>query len=537
MRLDDVYIPSSPNQVAALDENPNKSVIVDDGYEGMILFDKRYDVLRHPAWNLSNELNGTCQSGQLLLRGYQQMIINGKHLREAYLFDSKVRSDPRMRLIDVQEETPWERVYYRADDDQRTVMSGQVLLRGLFEDRVVQDYVNKHNRYPILPLRIADRHRDVLDPEERICPRLAEIRERFESTIEYRRFTESLQVQILRNFQQDVLGKEMDDGIDCLMTTMCTDRPLPVALDDYQGGDEDYGLGDESPSASANQYGTNLFLRLYNYFVKRYTILATYNNAEYSKLAMGPLWVEIMENIDATMHEDDTICCPKRMTPSLAIFSGHDTTIIPLLASLPNAYDNKWPSYASMVVIEIHEINIDGRKNPSLFPSEYAFRLIYNGRSLTHLIKGCPLGSADEPNDMCDISVLQNHTRPIATQQRACARQHAVPTEYHGASVNTATEFLSSQLGVAVILLLVLSSAAMGSFLTLLYLRNTPAITDVRRQRRKYEAAPVFEIGNDDEEDGGDGIRLTRLGGAQVTNGTNGIHHNADSSVESMTLS
>lgn len=35
----------------------------------------------------------------------------------------------------------------------------------------------------------------------------------------------------------------MDDTIDCLMTTICTDRPLPERIDDYRGELQSDGSG------------------------------------------------------------------------------------------------------------------------------------------------------------------------------------------------------------------------------------------------------------------------------------------------------
>ena len=82
---------------------------------------------------LKNKLNGTCQVGQLLLRGFTQELANGKHLRTAYTFDGSNMDHEilRMRLLDLSSATdprPFELLKYRSDDDQRTLMSGQVFL-------------------------------------------------------------------------------------------------------------------------------------------------------------------------------------------------------------------------------------------------------------------------------------------------------------------------------------------------------------------------------------------------------------------------
>jgi hypothetical protein len=76
--------------------------------------------------------------------------------------------------------------------------------------------------------------------------------------------------------------------------------------------------------------------------------------SEYAKLGMAPLWLEIMENIVPWLREEDF----EVETPRLAVFSGHDTTIMPLLASLgPKLWnDTDWAPYASMLVIEVRSM-------------------------------------------------------------------------------------------------------------------------------------------------------------------------------------
>jgi hypothetical protein len=65
---------------------------------------------------------------------------------------------------------------------------------------------------------------------------------------------------------------------------------------------------------------------------------------------MGPLWAEILTNIRPVIDANDRTPPPNR----LALFSGHDTTILPLLVSLgPNVWDGKWSPYASMMIIEV----------------------------------------------------------------------------------------------------------------------------------------------------------------------------------------
>lgn len=75
-----------------------------------------------------------------------------------------------------------------------------------------------------------------------------------------------------------------------------------------------------------------------------------HNDGAYTKLAMGPLWAEIMDNIRPIISKQDPP--PNK----LALVSAHDTTLAPLLVSLgPHVWDGQWPPYASMIIIEVRK--------------------------------------------------------------------------------------------------------------------------------------------------------------------------------------
>lgn len=88
------------------------------------LFRKLYD-------GSENYLGGNCFTGQLILEGYKQEEINGDILKAAY-FDGKLKlfSTNDWSLIDSSNN-----IYLRSDDEQRTLMSGQILLHNLFQVR------------------------------------------------------------------------------------------------------------------------------------------------------------------------------------------------------------------------------------------------------------------------------------------------------------------------------------------------------------------------------------------------------------------
>lgn len=450
------------------------------------LFEKRYDALQDPANGLSNELNGTCQLGQLLLRGYEQELHNGRMLREAYL---DATTDPRMRLGIPDPTQPWKDLYYRADDDQRTLMSGEVLLRGLLGEELQKYYQAQGNGtggaigpVVVVPVHTADRARDVMDANEGVCPRLAEIAEQWRASDEYRSFVKSQESQTLRRFAREVLKVEDMSAVDCLMTTICTDRTLPDAVNDYRGPTD--ARESSHPATDEHPYGTNLFQRLFDLDAQTWTKLFVYDNAAYSKLALTPVWRDILANIEGAMsvprNASAKVCCPPRDPPTLAIYSGHDTTLMPLLASLgSDVYDGEWPPYASMMTLELYRHTKE---------ENYLFRLVYNGKVLTPRIQGC---SKDE---LCSVSVLLERVKSFA-QDYDCARRGAIPASSALNGTASSRDVFSTPGGVLALCLLVIGSALFGSLGTYLYVVGRP-------RRGGRQRLPQRDHDDDEDIDG-----------------------------------
>jgi hypothetical protein len=321
-------------------------------------------------------------------------------------------------------------------------MSGQVLLRGLFEEELTRHYQST-KQYPVIPLHIADRDRDVVDANKHDCPKLAFLQQNAMQSPDFQRFDTSHESEEVRRYMWNTMkmGNETRNSIlDCLMCTICTDRPLPAAVDEYDGTDD------------------NWFSRLATYDTQSFTLLMKYNQSEFAKLALGPLWYEIMVNINPFLTETQTVS--QNPAPKLALFSGHDTTIMPLLASLGSDVwnDTEWAPYASMMLIEIHEL-IDGQSDPTLFTSNFAFRLLYNGKVLTPLVGGCP-----ETCELCDIAHLKSKVDPIATRNTDCA----APTLESSPS----PAFLYTSTGIAMFASLVFLSGFSGSCLTFFIMKR-----------------------------------------------------------------
>jgi len=278
--LTTVMAPPDPNVVVEEEEGEKNSALLLLPDDAFFLYEKVYDALNtSDRGALRNELNGTCQVGQMLLQGYEQQIMNGKNLRQAYGYhDNEYTHDERMRLFDLTSvysaTDELNQLYLRADDDQRTVMSGQVLLRGLFDDEIKRKF-KMDGTYPNLMLHIADRDRDVLGANSMTCPRLKELEDMAKKSIEYQTFNNSDYRNSLRWYARDKLGITSNGGelLDCLMTTICTDRELPDAVNDF----------------GSTGIDGSMFQSLVDADITSYNLIIKHNNSEHSKLAMGPV--------------------------------------------------------------------------------------------------------------------------------------------------------------------------------------------------------------------------------------------------------
>jgi hypothetical protein len=225
-------------------EEEEEGVNANSKPDSIFLFNLEFDALKKP---LSNILNGTCQAGQLLLQGYEQLILNGRFLRETYLYDDsssdseRTEHDERMQLFSLKQSKvdpdPWDGhfVYVRSGDSQPTLMSGQLLMRGLFNNELEQSRSREKyglSAFPSIKVHTADHSKDILGGFQNHCPRLDAIKRESQTTKEYQAFYNSIESQQVRAFMEEQLSH--DHGLfDCLMTTICTDRPLPDDIGDY----------------------------------------------------------------------------------------------------------------------------------------------------------------------------------------------------------------------------------------------------------------------------------------------------------------
>lgn len=91
------------------------------------------------------------------------------------------------------------------------------------------------------------------------------------------------------------------------------------------------------------------------------------SNKEILRLGMGRL-LHLM-----LIRMQEAAQLEKSSTPSMFLYSGHDSTIMPLLAALGMRSDNHWPVYASSIVFELWKSAHDG---------EHYVKILYNKEEL-----------------------------------------------------------------------------------------------------------------------------------------------------------
>jgi hypothetical protein len=173
------------------------------------------------------------------------------------------------------------------------------------------------------------------------------------------------------------------DVYDCFLTAVCANHSLPFGTN-------------QSVLMTDAIYEKTIAQGLYDL-----VYLYTYNNSEFSKLAMGNTAWHIAQNIQQRIENSDEGL-------KFALFAGHDTTLMPFLAAvLGNAWDREWSPYASMISIEVYKA---ADETSSL--SGYYFRMVYNGKAIT--FPACTQALCDLHYLLDALSFGQEHM-PCAT--------------------------------------------------------------------------------------------------------------------------
>ncbi|KAI7817799.1 histidine phosphatase superfamily [Gamsiella multidivaricata] len=281
---------------------------------------------------------GGCIPGELTSLGAQQQQRMGQDLHKIYIDQWKLLPatfDPNTLRL-------------RSTDVWRTKQSAENLMIGLYG----QDALERGCAPSVCQIQILPEEIDYMTMNTNRCPRIDILDEdinRTSKVLEQLRWTHGA-------FRKDVnrlINKDRDLGFDGLI-----DAILPRIC---------HGLPLQCEEAPINQSSPRCVTRK---MAERCLSVASLENAETRRdaqdvremlqLGIGPLAKDIRQNLLKAKNGESA--------PFL-VFSGHDTTLIPLLGMLGST-DMRWPPYASNLLFEVWS-------PPS---KEYFVRVLYNGR-------------------------------------------------------------------------------------------------------------------------------------------------------------
>jgi len=278
-----------------------------------------------------NDINGDCGLGHLTFKGYKQQLVNGQNLHTVYVETGFLSPNYSSH-----------EVFFRTDDMSRTRQSAQALALGLFPLSSPSS-----GKSQVVDINVMDKDYDDIEPNPRLCPKLEQYQREFiESDMwqkHYNKITKPLLIEV-----QQALGLEYNltsEGLvhiaDCLFTHMCHSFPIPSTI------------------------SQDLVTRIVQEVLVRWYGTFSYPTIQESaKVGIGFLIGEIWQAMQEAMMESKA--------RKFYLYSGHDYTVMPLLQAF-NASDYKWSPYASMVQLELLEVN-NGTN------TDYAVRLLYLGQ-------------------------------------------------------------------------------------------------------------------------------------------------------------
>ena len=161
--------------------------------------------------------------------------------------------------------------------------------------------------------------------------------------------------------------------------------------------------------------------------------------------------------------------------------------------------------------IQIHEL-IAGTSDPELFHSDFAFRLLYNGKILTPLVPGCPEGE-----ELCDVRHFKALVDPIATRNPDCGVPTPTPPSASQEVIDQAQTLIQTTEGILMLVGLIffgLLVGAVGTYVLLTgrlpcskqrVLENTAVDDDdearqgLQAQSSYFDEEPITNTNGDDD--------------------------------------
>jgi lysophosphatidic acid phosphatase type 6 len=255
---------------------------------------------------------GTCAQGVLSNRGIQQQITNGHNIRAAYI--------PGV-LPDNWESVGSDAFFLRSTNVPRTIQSGDSMFYGVY---------GNHTRFasskaiPVIDLHTMDETMDNMTPNPNICPGLVRNANAATSSPAWRAF----ETQYLNPLVQEVASAinypnltadDLNNLLDCSRAHLCHGKPIHPNV---------------TVSLLERMAAANAFAYQYSFTYPSWDAGARVN--------IGTIFQDIHDEIETGAP----------LGRVFSLFSGHDTTVLPMLMAL-NVTNALWPPYAATLIFEV----------------------------------------------------------------------------------------------------------------------------------------------------------------------------------------
>eukprot|EP00188_Purpureofilum_apyrenoidigerum_P001898 Plantae.Rhodophyta-Purpureofilum_apyrenoidigerum.ctg20944.p1 GENE.Plantae.Rhodophyta-Purpureofilum_apyrenoidigerum.ctg20944~~Plantae.Rhodophyta-Purpureofilum_apyrenoidigerum.ctg20944.p1 ORF type:complete len:424 (-),score=64.33 Plantae.Rhodophyta-Purpureofilum_apyrenoidigerum.ctg20944:247-1518(-) len=312
-------------------------------------------------------LRGGCMPGELTELGCRQMRELGEKLREAYIDNFKLLSDG----FNDRE------VHVRASYQERAVQSAQALLSGLFP---------KGQRPEKIPIHVMPMKKETIIPNTNQCPRLRKMFGEAKKAWRANDETEEIRAHVGL-----ILGEDLN-------------TPIIHFYDSFVGR---YAHGLELPEGVSPKLIDEVSR------LAVWEVAQLFKDRHALKLSIAPLWQEICSSHRQSLSGEEK-------DRKLIIYSGHDTTLMPMLESL-GVFDGKWPSFAASIIVELLKEKESDRAH---------VRVLYNHEPVT--IPGCGEKVLCEYDRF--LEVLGDTASKLQTED--CADDEKIPDVRVGAAFN-----------------------------------------------------------------------------------------------------
>jgi Histidine phosphatase superfamily (branch 2) len=325
----------------------------------------QHDVLKTP---------GTCIRYSLTSQGVEQMHELGRQYRRRYI--------DHLGLLPQSSDFDHERVWVRSTDIGRTVLSAQSFLLGMFPQQSDEDGAG------VVPIHVADRRVENMYPRYSVCPRFKQLREAAKKTsagVALERANEPLIAMLRAAFDVDDgerFPRTSWQGLANTMISIIAHQPTHLCVGEY-ARTLPCKLVDESESVLPTAVTVDMVDKVVA--AAGADMELKFGTAELCRLAIGPFVGELRDNIAQVVRRRGA-----HRSRKFVLYSGHDNTLAPMLASL-GISAGELPPMGSHVAMEVY---VDDATD------EHWIRVLYNNKVMPLAKAVKDAGIANYDNDV-----------------------------------------------------------------------------------------------------------------------------------------